>query len=433
MTISSSLNAGVAGLAANAARLAAISDNIANSATYGYRRATTDFHAMVINGGNTGSYTAGGVRVTSARLVDQGGALVSSTNAMDLAVTGRGMLPVTTYASLVNGGQAPFMLTPTSSFRPDAQGILRTDSGLVLLGWPLAADGSLPNYPRDSVAGLQPVRINFNEYTGEPTTRVEVGVNLPATSTMAGAAGEIESVSIEYFGNLGNSESLSITYEPVVPAAGSSNEWTMTIRDSASGGAVIGEFTLVFDDSRGGGGRLASVTPISGGTYDPVAGEVEITVGGGPLSMAIGRLGEPGGMSQLGDSFTPIVIDKNGYPVGSLTNVEVNDSGVVYAIYSNGATRPVYQIPVVDVPNMNGLRSMDNQAYQVTNASGAFYLWNPGDGPTGAIRGYSRQESATDVAGELTQLIQTQRAYSSNAKVIQTVDEMLQETTNIKR
>jgi flagellar hook protein FlgE len=46
---------------------------------------------------------------------------------------------------------------------------------------------------------------------------------------------------------------------------------------------------------------------------------------------------------------------------------------------------------------------------------------------------YAREESATDVAGELTAMIQTQRAYSSNAKVIQTVDEMLQETTNIKR
>ena len=43
------------------------------------------------------------------------------------------------------------------------------------------------------------------------------------------------------------------------------------------------------------------------------------------------------------------------------------------------------------------------------------------------------QSVQTDVAGELTNLIQTQRAYSSNAKVIQTVDEMLQETTNIKR
>ena len=61
------------------------------------------------------------------------------------------------------------------------------------------------------------------------------------------------------------------------------------------------------------------------------------------------------------------------------------------------------------------------------------FLWDAGDGPWGEVIGYSREESATDVAAELTQLIQTQRAYSSNAKVIQTVDEMLQETTNIKR
>ena len=55
------------------------------------------------------------------------------------------------------------------------------------------------------------------------------------------------------------------------------------------------------------------------------------------------------------------------------------------------------------------------------------FLW------VGEVIGYSREESSTDVAAELTDLIQTQRAYSSNAKVIQTVDEMLQETTNIKR
>ena len=49
------------------------------------------------------------------------------------------------------------------------------------------------------------------------------------------------------------------------------------------------------------------------------------------------------------------------------------------------------------------------------------------------LGGYAREASTTDVAEELTYLISTQRAYSSNAKIIQTVDEMLQETTNIKR
>jgi len=73
------------------------------------------------------------------------------------------------------------------------------------------------------------------------------------------------------------------------------------------------------------------------------------------------------------------------------------------------------------------------KTYQVSPDSGSFFLWDAGSGPTGSIQGYSREGSKTDVAAELTNLIQTQRAYSSNAKVIQTVDEMLQETTNIKR
>ena len=60
-------------------------------------------------------------------------------------------------------------------------------------------------------------------------------------------------------------------------------------------------------------------------------------------------------------------------------------------------------------------------------------MWDAGDGPTGDLVSSALESSSTDVAGELTNLIQTQRAYSSNAKVIQTVDEMLQETTNIKR
>ena len=87
MTISSSLNAGVAGLQANATRLATISDNIANSATYGYKRMEADFHSMVISS-TGGSYSAGGVRATTQRLIDQRGSLISTSNATDLAAIG---------------------------------------------------------------------------------------------------------------------------------------------------------------------------------------------------------------------------------------------------------------------------------------------------------------------------------------------------------
>ena len=283
MTISSSLSAGVAGLFANATRLATISDNIANSGTYGYKRAQADFSSLVINDPRgSGSYSAGGVRATTTRLIEERGSLIGTSNALDLAISGRGMLPVLRDASLgAQAGDQPLMMTRTGAFRTDADGLLRTETGLVLLGWPANADGSIPVMPRDTMTGLQPVVINANQTSGDPTTAIKLGVNLPATSTAAGASGDALPLSVEYFGNLGTSESLNITFTPTVATTGSSNEWTMVIRDSAQDDAVIGEYTLVFDDSRGSGGPLASVTVVSGGAYDAATGKLDLDVAAG--------------------------------------------------------------------------------------------------------------------------------------------------------
>jgi flagellar hook protein FlgE len=435
MTISSSLSSGVAGLNANATRLATISDNIANSATYGYKRAMTSFETMVITPNpGSGVYSAGGVRANSTRVVDERGALVSTSNALDLAVSGRGMFPVTSAVGISEGiADRALMMTSTGSFNPDANGVLRTASGLVLLGWAANADGTIPVLPRDTIAGLTPVVVNTNQQAGDPTTRLRLGVNLPATATEAGASGTSLPLSVEYFGNLGTSEALSVTFTPSVPATGTSNQWNLKIRDSAQGNALVGEYTLTFDSTRGNGGTLANVSVISGGPYNATTGELSLTVAGGPLTVVIGKLGDANGLTQLSDSFAPTTITKDGSPVGNLTVVEVDEDGYLNATYDTGFTRRLYQIPLVDVPNLNGLKALNNQAYQVSPTSGSFFLWDAGDGPTGAVVGYAREGSTTDVAGELTNLIQTQRAYSSNAKVIQTVDEMLQETTNIKR
>ena len=433
MTISSSLNSGVAGLQVNASRLATIADNIANSGTYGYKRVVADFHSLVIMQSD-GSYSAGGVRASTSRMIDQRGTLVTTNNPTDLAIAGRGMMPVTSAAAL-NGpaNDLPVRLLTTGSFRPDAEGILRTQTGEVLMGWPANADGTIPNFPRDTFDGLQPIVINTNQFAGDPTTFMDLSVNLPATSTDAGGDGQPFVMSAEYYDNLGTSQYLEITFSPNVPAIGMSHEWTMEVRDSASAGAVIGEYTVTFDDARGNGGNLDSVAVVSGGGYDAATGTIALTVDGGALDLRIGTPGQPGGLTQLSDTFARAPVVKNGSPVGDLNRVEVDANGYLHAIYDSGITRVIYQVPVVDVPNLNGLTTGDNQTYSISPDSGQFFLWNAGDGPTGEMVGYAREESSTDVAAELTQLIQTQRAYSSNAKIIQTVDEMLQETTNIKR
>ena len=433
MTISSSLNAGVAGLSANATRLATISDNIANSATFGYKRIEADFHSMVISS-TRGTYSAGGVRTTTQRLIDQRGALVATSNPTDLAVRGRGMLPVAAISEVNNNNGSPQMyLSTTGSFRTDDDGYLVTESGLVLMGWPALPDGTVPTFPRDTSDGLEPIQINVNQFSGEPTTRINLGVNLPATETEAGAAGTSSELSIEYFDNMGTSENISVSFTPSVPGTGSSNEWTMSITDTASPGTVIGEYTLTFDDSRTSGGTLLSVATVSGGAYDPATGALIVNVAGGPMEIDIGLLGAADGLTQLSDTFAPVSISKDGYPVGNMMSVEVDANGFVHAFFDTGISRTIYQIPLVDLPNPNGLVTLDSQTYMPSPDSGSYFLWDAGDGPTGDIVSFAREESTTDVAGELTNMIETRRAYSSNAKVIQTVDEMLQETTNIKR
>lgn len=433
MSISSAMNAGVAGLAANSSRLGTISDNIANSGTFGYKRVETEFDSMVVSQGS-GLYSAGGVRATARHLIDQSGATVTTSHPLDLAMAGRGMLPVTTLSDVNNGGQPSFLMTRSGAFRPDANGILRTDSGLVLMGWPTRADGSMPLVPRDTSGALEPIRIDASSPVGDPTSRVSLGANLPATETLPTSSGAALPLKVEYFGNLGTSEALDITFTPdTTDPNGMSNAWVVEIRDSASSNAMISSFRVEFDDSQSRGGSLASVTTLSGLPYDAAAGTIPLEVGGGDIELLIGAPGGATGLRQLASSFSPSNISKNGSPVGKLATVEINAEGYLQATYDTGFVKSLYKVPIVDVPNVNGLVAVEGQAFKISPESGRFFLWDGGDGPTGTVIGYAREASTTDVAQELTQLITTQRAYSSNAKIIQTADEMLQETTNIKR
>ncbi|WP_299860036.1 flagellar hook protein FlgE [uncultured Roseobacter sp.] len=443
MTISSSLNAGVAGLRTNAQRLASISDNISNASTFGYKRVQTDFESMVLSSGG-GSYAAGGVRANTQRLIGENGTLLGTSNPTDLAVRGGGMLPVAQAAQVQTAGtDAPMFLTTTGSFRTDAEGYLTSQSGLVLMGWPAAADGSIPAQPRDTADGLEPIRINTGQLAGNPTLNMSLGINLPATETEFGAPALTEQLSVEYFDNLGTSQSISISFQPTPPAAAgdpATNEWTMVMTDSAQGGDEIGRYTVTFTDARTGGGTLATVTPIATVTpagpspaYDPATGLINVNVAAGPIAVDIGTIGDTEGLSQLSYNFAPISVTKDGSAIGNFIGLDVDANGFVRANFDTGEIRVVYQVPLINVPNPNGLQAFDNQTYLPSRASGSFFLWDSGDGPTGDIVSFAREESKTDVAGELTDMIKTQRAYSSSAKVIQTVDEMLQETTNIKR
>lgn len=434
MSITSSLNAAVMGLNANSARLSTISDNIANSETNGYKRVDVEFANMVVEQRNS-AYSAGGVSVNTYKDVTAVGSLISTGNATDIAVAGRGLVPVTSEQGVSeSAAERPLQLIPTGSFTPDENGNLRTLSGLFLLGWPADSNGDIGNVSRNSGANLEPVNISTSQFTAAPTANMDIAINLPAGATEAGATTGAYSMTIEYYDNLGRPQTMRMDFTPQVPATGASNAWQVQIYDDAGDPNVsIGQLDIVFSDSTASGGRIASVAASGGATYDAVTGHFNMNLAHGPVDVFIGRPGELEGMTQLAAPFSPTSVTKDGSPIGDLQSVEIDSNGSLQAIYDTGFRRVLYQIPVGDVPNLDGLEALDAQAYGVSGESGSLYLWDSGTGPVGAISGFSLMESTTDIAAELVDLIETQRAYSSSAKIVQTVDEMLQETTNLKR
>lgn len=140
-----------------------------------------------------------------------------------------------------------------------------------------------------------------------------------------------------------------------------------------------------------------------------------------------------GGLTQYNSQSVVQSVNTNGTAFGNLTNIEVDDDGYVSAIFDNGVTRRIAQVAVATFSNPNGLKTVNGNAYRVTNESGTYSLKAPGQGGAGALAPSTLEASTVDLSTEFTGLITTQRAYSASSKIITTADQMLEELLNIKR
>lgn len=116
-----------------------------------------------------------------------------------------------------------------------------------------------------------------------------------------------------------------------------------------------------------------------------------------------------------------------------MLRTEIDEAGVLYGVFDNGQRRPLYEIPVATVANPNGLIEKKGNAYGLSSDTGAFIAQRANTGSVGAINAGALEAANVDIAEEMTDLIEVQRAFSTNAKVVTTVDEMMEETTRLKR
>lgn len=124
---------------------------------------------------------------------------------------------------------------------------------------------------------------------------------------------------------------------------------------------------------------------------------------------------------------------QNGYPDGIMNNLSVNNNGVIIGRYSNGQSIELYQVDLNYFTNDYGLRSEGGNHYAATSASGTALQGAPNTKGLGSITQGALETSNVDLALEFVGLINTQRGFQVNGKVITTSDSMIQEALSIKR
>ena len=97
------------------------------------------------------------------------------------------------------------------------------------------------------------------------------------------------------------------------------------------------------------------------------------------------------------------------------------------------STRRFGKLPLAVFPAPNSLELRNGNAYIETDGSGNVILLEANTGAAGSVASSSLEASTVDLADEFTNMIVTQRAYSANAKIITTADEMLEELIRIRR
>lgn len=122
----------------------------------------------------------------------------------------------------------------------------------------------------------------------------------------------------------------------------------------------------------------------------------------------------------------------DGNSAGTLKEIQIDSSGVITGIYTNGIRQAEAQVAVAQFTNATGLTKTGNSLYQESNNSGTANIKTASDlGVT--ITPSALEMSNVDVANEFADMIVTQRGFQSNSKIVTVGDEMLETVINMKR
>jgi flagellar hook protein FlgE len=464
MSLLGSLNAAVGGMNAESTALNAISDNVANSQTVGFKATNTDFVNYVTDASAT-SHQAGAVVALPNYTNSQQGAITQVSSPTSLAVSGAGFFAVQLPTGNPSTGAASTgasTFSPTSyytqvgNFAPNAAGYLMNSAGYALDGWP-PINAAATTFNTNS---LGPIQISQAPSPPVATSEVTLAANLPATPTVDTYTTPYTST-IPINDAFGNTQNLQLSWSQVgsvTPGAAIStpgnpaipNRWDLTI----SGGAPIATATptttlkVMFGStpatagtilSIGAGTTAGGITPsvpaaASQATGDAATITLPLVFGAGnqQVTLNLGTFGASNGITQFaGSDYAVATQTQNGSAQGNYSSVTIKPTGDVVINYDNGTTSTVAKIPLVNFNNPDALQQQDGQAFTTTLASGNPNVVPVGTGGTGTLVVGAVEGSNVDIATEFTQMIVAQQAYSANSKMITTANQMMTTTINM--
>lgn len=417
------MRTGVSGMSAQANKLATVSDNISNSDTTGYKRATMEFSSL-INNSATSDYNSGGVEAdvqyNIAGVANQG-VIQNTTSTTDLAINGNGFFVVS------NSSGTPF-LTRAGAFVPDANGNLVNAAGFTLMGYDLSTGTS---GVANGLSGLTAVNVNEGALKANPTNSGVFSANLPAGAainvtgdtplTNNATSTYTEKTSIVAYDNLGNAVTMDVYFTKTA-----ANTWETTIFNHAD--ATAGGFPYT--------GVTGDPVPLATGTltFNPTSGNLvsdtlpAIPVGANGQNMTL----DMSGMTQLGTGYTAISAHVNGNAPSPLDHVDIDKDGTLYAVYQDGTRVPTFKIPLANVPSPDNLTPATGNVYETNPKSGDPLVGIAGSTGLGEINSSSLEQSTVDLATELTNMIEAQRAYTANSKVFQTGSDLMDVVVNLR-
>jgi flagellar hook protein FlgE len=406
MSLFGVMRTGVSGMNAQSNKLSTVSDNIANVNTTGYKRASTEFSSLILKSGS-GSYDSGAVETHVRYAISNQGHLQFTTSSTDLAVQGNGFF-------VVQDNSGAKFFTRQGTFLPDNQGNLVNLSGFHLLGYP----GGASVTPTNSLNGLQLINVNQATLQAQPSTTAAVDANLdpsaPVVLGPVGPANFTSKSSTVAFDSIGRPVTIDTFMLHTATAAGS-DSWQ--IQAFSAGVPLAPSQTFIFDTTVAGKGTLAVASPTT----------LNFTVpGGSAFVMDLSK------MTQVASNFTfKATVDGNA--PAAVEKVEVDETGLVSAVLTNGTVLPTFRIPLADFPARDSLTPEVGNVYSVSLKSGNPQLGTAGSQGLGSIQSEALEESNVDLGDELTAMIESQRSFTANSKSFQTGADLLDVVVNLKR